>query len=237
LNLTGPNNNYTGGTIVSGGTLRLINAAGTALIGSGVTVMVNNDATLELAGPVSSLSDGTAANSANISNNSTAAAGVHVTGTHQKVGNIDGAGTTQVDSGSDLTANHILQGALVLGGDATHPALVTIDASDASGHPLIASSASLFGAQSSLALGGGLAASRINSANMGGSSIGDLASAAGGNLSVGGSLSSVPEPSTLLLVLLGVLGVVVGYLRCDAGPGKRRERPRFFSPFARTGSG
>jgi hypothetical protein len=134
--------------------------------------------------------------------------GIHVTGTHQKVGNINGAGTTLVDSGSDLTANHILQGALVIGGDATHPALVTIDASDASGHPLIAFSASLLGEQSSLALGGELGASGINSANIGRSSIGDLASEASGKLSVGGSLSSVPEPSTLLLVLLGVLGVV-----------------------------
>ena len=206
LNLTGPNNNYTGGTTVSGGTLRLINAAGTALIGPGVTVMVTNDATLELAGAVSSLSGGTAAHSANISNNSTAAAGVHVTGTHQKVGNIDGTGATQVDSGSDLTANHIIQGALVIGGDATHPALVTIDASDAAGHPLSALPVSLLGIPSRLTTGGALevgGASGVGSSRAGGF---EPVAASAGSFSSGGSLSSVPEPSSLLLVLLAVVG-------------------------------
>jgi autotransporter-associated beta strand protein len=205
LTLTGPNNNYTGGTTVSGGTLRLNNAAGSALMASAVTVTVTNDATLELAGPVSSLSDGTAAKSANINNTSTAPAGILVSGTHQKVGSIDGTGSIQVNGGSDLTANHIVQSALVIGGTAGSPALVTIDASDASGNPL--------GQPSGFALADSLMPSRpfgageTSSASV--SSVGesvDVPALSHGN-SVVGNQSPVPEPSTLVLALLAVLGV------------------------------
>ena len=68
--------------------------------------------------------------------NDSTAAGIVVSGTNQVVGNIDGSGTTQVNAGSDLTANHIIQTALVIGGTAGNPALVTIAASDAGGAPL-----------------------------------------------------------------------------------------------------
>ena len=74
-------------------------------------------------------------NRVNITNNSRAAAGILVSGTHQQVGNIDGSGTTQVNAGSDLTANHIIQSALVIGGTAGSHGLVTIAASDISGNP------------------------------------------------------------------------------------------------------
>ena len=57
-------------------------------------------------------------------------------GTHKQVGNIDGSGTTQDNAGSDLTANHIIQSALVIGATAGSHCLVTIDASDSSGGPL-----------------------------------------------------------------------------------------------------
>src|SRR5207248_2683392 len=114
---------------VNGGTMRFSLSSGPAVVGLATSVAINNSATLELAGAISALSDGTAAHSANITNNSTAIAGLHVIGTNQKVGGIDGSGTTQVDSGSDLTANHIIQGALVIGGAANSPALVTIAAS------------------------------------------------------------------------------------------------------------
>ena len=75
--------------------------------------------------------------------------GLLVSGTNQQVGNIDGLGTTQVNAGSDLTANHIIQSALVIGGTSTSPGFVTIDASDALGNPLADSSllASVAGAQ------------------------------------------------------------------------------------------
>jgi hypothetical protein len=50
-----------------------------------------------------------------------------------------------VNTGSDLTANRIVQEALVIGGTKSSPGLVTIDASDVSGNPLIGSPASLLG--------------------------------------------------------------------------------------------
>ena len=52
-------------------------------------------------------------------------------------GGIEGPGDLTVDAGSSLTANHIVQSALVIGGTAGTPATVTIAASDASGNPLI----------------------------------------------------------------------------------------------------
>ena len=191
---------------VSGtGTLRFGLASGPATIGTGVTAAVNNSATLELAGSVSSLSSG--GNRVNIANNSTAAAGILVWGTNQQVGNIDGSGTTQVNSGSDLTANHIIQTALVIGGTATSPGLATIDASDASGNPL--------GQSGGFALGGSLAPSGqfgaggiglVGLSSGGGSELAPLLpSSSGGS----GNSSSVPEPSTLLLVLLAITGLAV----------------------------
>jgi hypothetical protein len=51
-------------------------------------------------------------------------------------GGIEGTGNLTVDAGSNLTAGHIIQGALVIGGTAVSPAMVTIAASDANGNPL-----------------------------------------------------------------------------------------------------
>jgi hypothetical protein len=97
-------------------TLRFKATTGSATIGAAVTATLNNSATLELAGSVSALSNGSSR--VNISNNSSAAAGILVSGTHQQVGAIDGSGTTQVNAGSDLTANHIIQNSLIIGGTA-----------------------------------------------------------------------------------------------------------------------
>jgi autotransporter-associated beta strand protein len=192
---------------VNGGTLRFnIFVGGAATIGTGVTATINNSATLELASSVSALSS--SAGRVNITNNSSAAAGILVSGTHQVVGNINGSGVTQVNAGSDLTADHIVQSSLIIGGSAGSPALVTIDASDASGNPLGQSSGLVVA--SSLTPSGPFGAGETSSASL--SSIAadstDLAVPAAGN-SVGiGNASQVPEPSTLLLALLVVLGAV-----------------------------
>ena len=183
-------------------TLRFKPTSGAASIGSGVTATVASGATMELAGSLSSLSSG--GNRVSIVNNSNAP-GILVSGTNQQVGNIDGSGTTQVNAGSDLTANHIIQSALVIGGTAGSPGLVTIDASDASGNPL--------GQPSGFELAGSLVPSGpfgdVNSSESMSSIAADgidLAVPAAGN-SVGiGNASQVPEPSTLLLVLLAALG-------------------------------
>jgi hypothetical protein len=203
---------------VSGGTLRFTLASGSATIGTGVSALVSSGATLELAGSVSALADG--ADRVNITNNSTAP-GILVSGTHQQVGKIDGSGSTQVNAGSDLTANHIIQSALIIGGTAGNPALVTIDASNALGNPLDQSSG--FAPVGSLMPSGPFGAGDINSANA--NSIAaidtDLIPLSDGNSAVIGNSSPVPEPSTLLLAFLAVLGVVSNQfarhrLRCQA---------------------
>jgi autotransporter-associated beta strand protein len=118
---------------LTGGTLRFNVTSRTPTIGTGVTAVVFAGATLELAGSVSALANG--ANLVNITNQSNDP-GILVSGTNQQVGNIDGLGTTQVSAGSDLTANHIIQSALEIGGTSKNPGVVTIDASDALGNPL-----------------------------------------------------------------------------------------------------
>jgi autotransporter-associated beta strand protein len=189
---------------VNAGKLRFNFVSGAATIGTGVTATVASGATLELAGSVSALSSG--ADRVNVMNSSNSP-GLLVSGTHQQVGNIDGSGATQVNAGSDLTANHVVQSALIIGGTSGSPALVMIDASDASGNSL--------GQSSGLVLAGSLAPSDpFGAPDMSSASLStattdstDLAVPAAGN-SVGiGNASQVPEPSTLLLALLAVLGV------------------------------
>jgi RHS repeat-associated protein len=51
-------------------------------------------------------------------------------------GGIEGTGNLTVNAGNSLTAGHIIQSALVIGGTAGSPATVTIAASDANGNPL-----------------------------------------------------------------------------------------------------
>ncbi len=188
---------------VNGGTLRFAMTSGSPTLGSGVSVAVNAGGTLELAGSVSALSSGS--NRVNIVNSSIAP-GVLISGSNQIVGNIEGSGTTQVNAGSDLTANHIVQNALVIGGTAGSPALVTIDASDASGNPL--------GQPSEFALAGSVTPNDpsgvggIGSAKLSSGDNIDLAALSTENLAAGGNLSAVPEPSALLLVLVALTGLV-----------------------------
>ncbi len=196
---------------VSGGTLRFnVSSGGPAVVGSGGLATVSNAAVLELAGSVAALSDGTGAHSVAVLNNSTATVGLHVTGLNQQVGAIDGTGTTKVEANASLTANHIVQTALIIGGiDATHAGLVTIAVSDANGNPL--------GSSGGLALAGSLASSDSfgSGAASGSSLMGVGDSSSGAALSVGGAAlgrggsSAVPEPSTFVLVALGL--AALGY--------------------------
>ncbi len=183
---------------VTGGGLRLNVASGSPSIGSGVVATVSSGATLELAGSVSAVANGP--NRVNITNNSSAP-GILVSGTNQQVGSIDGSGTTQVNAGSDLTANHIIQGALVIGGTSKNPGLVTIDASDASGNPL-ASLAVLGGPASATSLGAG-----SNLADpLGDTTNSDpIADAPPFDSSVTAAPAVVPEPSSLFLLAAGGL--------------------------------
>jgi fibronectin-binding autotransporter adhesin len=207
---------------VGGGTLRLSVTTGSATIGTSISATVSAAATLELAGTVSALSStATAASRVNVTNNSKQSSGgsLLVSGTNQQVGAISGTGDTVVMAGANLTANSIVQNALVIGGDMTHAGLVTIGASDASGNPLATSGG--------LALAGSLASSvsfasgtlSSSSPLAGGSSVSgsaiasDSGSSAIGGVNLGGSNAVVPEPSTLLLLLLGSLACFLPALR------------------------
>jgi autotransporter-associated beta strand protein len=197
---------------VNGGKLRFNFVTGAATIGTGVTAAVSTGATLELAAEISALSSGS--NRANITNSSNLP-GLLVSGTHQQVGNIDGSGTTQVNAGSDLMANHIVQSALMIGGTAGNPGLVTIDASDSSGNPL--------GQSSGFALAGSLQPSAPFASGAPSSSSLDPPSAEGFSgdpipAGPGADPTAVPEPTTLLLALLGLSAL--GCLR----PQTRKKR-------------
>ncbi len=188
---------------VNTGTLRFNNAVGAATIGAGVTATVASGATLELAGSISDLSSPTTPlTRAHVINNSKQVSGgsLLVSGTNQQVGAIDGTGDTVVNAGASLTANHIIQNALVIGGTSTSAAKVTIGASDASGNPLASGLALAGSLAPSDPFGSGTSSSLAanGSKEAGGSSL-------GGTSGLGGSSSAVPEPSTLLLLALGSL--------------------------------
>ncbi len=207
---------------IAAGKVQFNVSSGSATVGAGASVTVNSGATLELAGSTPALASAT--NKVNVVNNSSTA-GLVVSGTNQVVGAIDGSGTTQVNAGSDLTADHIIQAALVIGGTAGSPGLVTIDASDANGNSLAMSSAMVVGR--STAPSGSLASSSTGSTDSTGSL--DLSSGTSGVSVAGGSpistpsalggvagaagTAAVPEPSAILLVLLGVAALLAPILR------------------------
>lgn len=190
-------------------TLRFNVTAGSPVVGTGVQANVQDGATLELAGSVSALSQ-TSGGRVSVANNSNATVGLHVTGTNQQVGAVDGSGTTQVDAGASLTANHIVQGALVIGGTAGSPALVTIAASDANGNSLATSGGlAVAGSIASGGSGSTLISSSVSASSSpasGGltaaSGLGSATAASGVNLA--GGNAAVPEPSTLVIALVAV---------------------------------
>lgn len=210
LILTGANT-YSGGTTVLGGTLKFNIISGAPTIAAGVTATVASGATLELAGSVSALGTATG-NREHIVNNSLGAAGAPaglvVSGQHQVVGGVDGLGSTQVDVGSDLKADHIIQNALVIGGTAGSPGLVTIDASIANGGPL--GQPSGFAVADSLSPSEPFGAPDVISASVSSATIASpgLTVLALGKPVGGGNPAPVPEPSTLVLLLLAVLGAL-----------------------------
>ena len=195
VTIVGTQNDSAGASLaVNGGRVKFNLASGTSVaVGAGVTVTVASGATLELSGAASALSAG--ANRAAITNSSVAP-GILVSGTHQQVGNINGAGSTSVNAGSDLTANHIIQSALIIGGTLGNPASVTIAPSNSAGNPLVIDLL----ASSAVGLPSDPLPTEINA--VGAKSF---------------SPAPVPEPASLVLVAVGVLA-------CLAAPRRRRSR-------------
>ncbi|HEY2147404.1 MAG TPA: autotransporter-associated beta strand repeat-containing protein, partial [Pirellulales bacterium] len=135
-------NNLQGNVEVSDGTLAF-DVSAPPMLAAGFAPTVDGTGTLELDGTVSALTGGSSGT--NIVNTSTAPAGVLVNGSGQFAGGIDGTGTLVIANDAALTANHVVQGALVIGGSPGHPAMLTIAASDASGNPLAVGQAFPFG--------------------------------------------------------------------------------------------
>ncbi|HEV3417631.1 MAG TPA: PEP-CTERM sorting domain-containing protein, partial [Pirellulales bacterium] len=204
--ISGPQIFSSGTTLnVNGGMVKFNVTSGSVTVGTGVSANIAAGATLELAGSVSALASGS--NRVNIVNSS-AAPGILVSGTNQVVGGIDGLGNVQVNAGSDLTANHIVENALVIGGTSTSHGRVTIDASDASGNPLAKSGFVLAGSlQSDVPFATGTSSSwnALETSEMPAGSAGIfLASAYSA-----GSASAMPEPSSVVLCLLGLASIAV----------------------------
>jgi autotransporter-associated beta strand protein len=188
---------------VSGGTLRFNAAANAAAVGSGVTVQVASGAQFELANSGAALSDGT--HVANVSNESqVAGGGLLVSGTNQRVGRIQGAGTVAVAAGASLTANSIVQSALIIAGAAGSQGLVTIAPSNASGNPLVESDplADATGGLLSSGDSGTNGAFEAALPELDGESFAQFAG-------LPFAPSAVPEPGTLLLLALGLASLAV----------------------------
>ena len=221
---------------VGGGTLQVNVASGAASVGTSVTAEVSGGSTLELAGSVSALGTATAANRVDVTTNSTADT-LLVSGGNQIVGGIEGSGTVQVNASTSLTANHITAGALVIGGDAAHSATLNIAPSDSFGDPTGSTGFALAGslAPSAATAAGGTSSASLMAADSASSAAASLSvsASAGGNLgsTLGSGVAAVPEPSTLLLLVLGSLACLLALWRRSASiyqlacePAQRRQQ-------------
>ncbi len=213
---------------VTAGTLQ-INASGSPSVGTSVTATVASGATLELDGTVSALTDSmTPLQRANIQNDGSfvvgAATAPNVGLTVQQVGGIDPTsmpvtgGSVVVSDGASLTADHINQNSLVIGAGS----IFTLAPSDADGNPMAAAMATLSpgpaapGSATPASSPSSLLAGSLTSSNSFLASSGSLLGAgpatstpsvslAGG--AIGASISAVPEPSAVLMMLLGLLAM------------------------------
>ena len=104
---------FDGNIAIQGGTLDLDEPA-TPTFATGTGITISNDGALVLSGSVSDLSP-----AVNITNNSTAAAGVEVSGTNQVFGALSGTGNMVLDSGGNQTVTSIDQNTLSIGAGAT----------------------------------------------------------------------------------------------------------------------
>ncbi len=200
VTIAGPQQHSAGASLaINGGSVKFNVASGTMVsVAAGVSVSVAAGATLELAGSISALasSSGRAA----VMNNGSSPAGILVSGTHQQVGPIDGLGATQVNSGSDLTADHVIQSALVIGGAPGHQAVVTIAPSNSASSPALAADA--------LLLLPPITATMLDHGSLPGgtTAVSALAPLILGDGTRPTNPNSVPEPPTILLAALGIVG-------------------------------
>ena len=208
-----PNLNSGSSLTVNAGTLKF-KLSSNPMVQSSVTATVATGATLELAGSVSALADPSALSASGTAANPTERVQINNAGTlaidppsmdtvTQQVGGIDPngavAGSVVLNDGANLTADHINQTSLVIGAGSTF----TLAPSDMNGNPMAASGLVLAG---SLAPSSSFIANSSSLLGVGGSSASPSTSISLGGVG-GSSVSAVPEPSTILLLLLGCIGV------------------------------
>jgi hypothetical protein len=121
---------FAGNIQVNGGSLKLSGPT-TPTFSAGVSAAVTGSGVLELGGIASDLTA-----RVDIANSNTTGAGIVVSGTNQVVGGINGVGVLLVNPGGALTANHVDQTVLIIGGSAGDAATLTIAPSDSNGNPL-----------------------------------------------------------------------------------------------------
>ncbi len=243
-------NTYTGGTVVSGGTLAttatgtLGDPSGGLAINSGGGATVVNLGNTQTVGSLSGTVTGAgstatlniaAGRTLTVNQSATTSYGGAIvnSGTLDKtgsgplrVGPIDGTGSVAVEAGSSLTANHIIQTALAIGGTASSFGLAVIAPSDASGNSLAAtdrsgsasplSIASALSPTGSFGTGASSDLSAIDSEATDLSDDSNLAAVAE-RRGVGGSSTAVPEPSSLVAAVLGILLAISRKIRFARG--------------------
>jgi hypothetical protein len=188
------------------GTLNYAIASGATTVGVHAQLAIAAGARVNVSGNVDPFSD--SSHRVKIANDS--ATGLKINAGNVRVGTISGAGTTSVAAGSHLTADAIIQSALVIGGTSTSAATVTIDATDSLGNPLAAGSGlAENGSQLAGPSSGGTFAEGIESAKLidaGSSTSASIASLdeLSGRSSLGVGAAGVPEPSSILLALAGL---------------------------------
>jgi autotransporter-associated beta strand protein len=96
------------------GAFNILRTGGTFSVGANATLLIDPGGTVNLGGTADALSDGV--NHVNVVNNSIAS--FNVTAGSKNIGTLSGIGNTSVSAGATLTADHIRQTALTVGGSA-----------------------------------------------------------------------------------------------------------------------
>ncbi len=194
-------------TVSDTGTLTL--APSTATINSMVIATINPGAKLELTGAASSLGSADPTTRAHVIDSGTLIA----SSAGQIVGRVDGGNTVTPGLGSvviadtsSLQVDGILVSSLSIGNGST----LTLAATDAMGNPT--STASLTGESSSLGLTV-LLPWRIDAARAPFDLAGSDSASSFGSEALGGSYATVPEPSSLTILVLGCLAGAAYRLR------------------------
>ena len=185
-------------------TLVIRPTSGSTVASANVTATVAAGATLELDGTVSALSDhATPIQRASVQNDGSLIAGdlTSLDAAVQQVGGIDGSGSVTVAGNASLTADHINQTSLVIGAGS----VFTLAPSDPSGNPM----AALGSASSGLALAGSLTPASSFMASSG-NLLGAGAAGSAPSFSLGGgaTVSAVPEPSAIVLLMIGAIAAL-----------------------------